>query len=58
MRPFLVVISIVALLALNWAALHDILQGEPDVRLEWVVVALSLVLVAEWGIFRWRKRAA
>ena len=33
------------LAALNWAALHDILKGEPNVWLEWSIVLASLALV-------------
>lgn len=38
--------SVAALGALNWAALHDILGGEADVRAEWTVVGLSSLLCA------------
>jgi hypothetical protein len=37
---------IVLLLALDWVALHDIIQGEPDVWSEWVFVILSLIVFA------------
>lgn len=33
------------LAALNWAALHDILKGEPNVYLEWGFILASLALV-------------
>jgi len=29
------------LILLDWAALHDLLIGEPDVRMEWAVLGLS-----------------
>lgn len=37
--PFLLVA--VVLLALDWAALHDILKGEPDLLAEWITIAAS-----------------
>ena len=37
----------IALVALNWAALHDILKGEQDVWTEWTfVIASALLLLA------------
>ncbi len=33
------------LLGLNWAALHDILKGEPSVVLEWAMVVASVTVV-------------
>ena len=30
------------ILALDWAALHDILKGEPDLILEWGILAASI----------------
>lgn len=32
---------VAGLCALDWAALHDIVKGEPDVTLEWAVVSAS-----------------
>jgi len=58
MKLLVASMGILALLLLNWAALHDILEGEADVRLEWFVVSLSLVVLAGWTISRLRKRAA
>ena len=37
--PFLLVGII--LVALDWAALHDILKREPNVTAEWIVIAAS-----------------
>jgi hypothetical protein len=42
----LLVAALLILVALDWAALHDILKGEPNVRMEWAVVALSAAVVA------------
>jgi hypothetical protein len=44
MKRVLVIGSVVLLGALNWAALHDILKGEPDLHAEWAVVICTLVL--------------
>ena len=48
MRKILIAVSVLALLALNWAALHDILKGEQNVWMEWSFVlgsALLLIIV-------------
>ena len=48
MRKILIAVSVLALLALNWAALHDILKGEQNVWMEWSFVlgsALWLIIV-------------
>jgi len=44
------------LLALNWAALHDILKGEQDVWLEWTLVVVSLLLGNAYLARKWRER--
>ncbi len=45
-------LTVVALLALDAAALHDVLVGEPDIRLEILVLAFSglffVALVMRW----------
>ncbi len=46
MKRWLILIGFLALAALDWAALHDILKGEQDVWLEWSFVLVSFVLVA------------
>jgi hypothetical protein len=46
MKLFIRLLVIVLLLALDWVALHDIIQGEPDVWSEWVFVILSLIVFA------------
>ena len=56
MKRVLTWIAWLALAALNWAALHDIIKGEPDPWMEWVVVGLSLALVAV-TVFRRLRRA-
>jgi len=45
MKRWLILIGFAMLAALNWAALHDILKGEPNVWLEWSIVLASLALV-------------
>lgn len=40
---------VLALAALNWAALHDILKAEQDVWMEWTVVVVSITLLFVWA---------
>jgi len=56
MKKVLIWMGWLALAALNWAALHDILKGEPNVWMEWTVLALSLALVGV-TLFRRLRRA-
>ena len=51
-------VAALLLFALNWAAWHDIARGEPNLVLEWVVVALTLVAIAVWTLRRVAGRAA
>lgn len=46
MRTILLAAVVLFLLALDWAALHDILRGEPDLRLEYAMLLLSLIVFA------------
>lgn len=39
------IILILVLFLLDWAALHDIIKGEPDITMEYVVIAASLLVV-------------
>jgi len=57
MRKLFVALFVLGVFALNWAALHDILKGEPDVWMEWSVVALSLMLLAVYSIRKVRQAA-
>jgi hypothetical protein len=41
---------------LDWAALHDIIQGEPDAVLEWTVVVFSVVVMIGIGLVLLRSR--
>ena len=55
MRKPLLVAMVLAILALDWAALDDITTGtEPDVRLEWAFVIVSVPLLA--GLARLARR--
>jgi hypothetical protein len=38
--------AVAALLVLDWAALHDIATGEPDLTAEYAMLGVSVVLVA------------
>ena len=44
-----------ALAALNLAALHDILKGEPDVWMEWTFVAAGCLLIVAYAVRKTRK---
>ena len=57
MTKLLFAVFVLALAALNWAALHDILKGEPNVWQEWTVVLLSVSLVVGWLVSALQKRA-
>lgn len=39
MKRFFFWLWVTTLAALNWAALHDIIKGEPNVWMEWTVVS-------------------
>lgn len=47
--------GIVVLLALVWAALHDILKGEPDLSLEYGFILCS-VLIIGIVLLSWLRR--
>ena len=55
MKKLFVTLFILALLALNWAALHDILHGEPDAWMEWSVVILSALLLTVYSLRKVRQ---
>jgi hypothetical protein len=46
---------VLAVLALNWAALHDILKGEPDTWMEWTFVIASALLLSAYLLRRSRE---
>jgi hypothetical protein len=39
-----IVLVIIGLLALDWAALHDITRGEPNVKLEYLTLFFSTLV--------------
>ena len=57
MKKTLVFFSLLALAALDWAALHDILKkNESNYVAEWMVVIASAVIFAAAAIPFFRKR--
>ena len=44
MKKIFIGILIVALLVLDWAALHDILKGEPNPIAEYLMLSFSVVI--------------
>lgn len=54
------VVGVLGLLLVDWAALHDILAAEPDVWTEWAILGLSLVafglLIRKVRILRSQER--
>lgn len=58
MRKLLVALGAALILALDWAALHDITRGEPDPWAEYGMLAASAVLIAGWVIAARRRQRA
>ena len=56
LRKGLIGLLILAVLALDWAALHDIIKGEPDAWMEWTFVLGSLLLGGLY-IYRFLRRS-
>ena len=54
MRKIFFGIGLLAVLAADGAAIHDIVKGESDVRAEWAALAVSLVVI---GLIIYRLRA-
>jgi hypothetical protein len=44
-RRIWIALFVLAILALDWVSLHDILKGEPDGWLEWSVVIGGVLLL-------------
>jgi hypothetical protein len=57
MKRILFRLFVLALAAVNWAALHDILKGERDVWREWSFVLGSVLLLSAY-LFRKLNHAA
>jgi hypothetical protein len=49
MRKAAIAIFLLILLALDWAALHDIIQGEVTVGMEWAFVIGSVLLLLAYA---------
>ena len=47
---------VVVLLALDWAALHDILKGEPNLYVEYGILLISMVVFAIMLFMRLRRK--
>jgi hypothetical protein len=56
-RP-LVWILVIGLVALDWVALHDIAKGGEDLLAEYIVVAVSVVVLARLLEMEYRRRRA
>jgi hypothetical protein len=54
-RKGLIWLLVLAVVALDWAALHDILKGEPNAWMEWTIVIASMVLGVVY-LFRTLRR--
>jgi hypothetical protein len=55
-KTVLVISLVLLLLALDWAALNDIVQGEPDVYGEYAMLVFSVVVFAVLAFFKLRGR--
>jgi len=58
MKRFLFWSFVLALAAVNWAALHDILKGEPNLWMEWAFVLASALLLLTHTLRKVRGRAS
>ena len=47
---------VLLLLALDWAAIHDILKGEPNLYAEYGMIVFSVIVVGVLILVRLRKR--
>lgn len=57
LRTALLTALVVLLLALDWAALHDILKGnEPSYRMEYAILAFSLMVFGVMALGAARRR--
>ncbi len=56
MRTILLLGLIALLLALDWAALHDILKGEPDPYMEYGMILLSVAMFGLVIFIKLRRR--
>lgn len=57
MKRVTIAAAMVVILALDWAALHDILKAnEPNFVAEWTMVGASVVLLPALALL-WKRRA-
>ncbi len=56
MKTAVLLVVVIVLLALDWAALHDILKGEPNVVLEYGLLGFSLVVIGSLVYYGLRNR--
>ena len=54
MQRIWIALFVLALLALDWVALHDIFRGESDVWLEWSFV-VGILLLLMYSVVRKRR---
>ena len=55
MKRFLFWLFVLAVAALNWAALHDILKGEKNVWAEWTTVVATVLLLTAYLVRKSRE---
>lgn len=55
LRKTATAILVLVLLALNWAALHDIIKGEPNLWMEWRFVIGSVLLLLVYATWKIRQ---
>jgi uncharacterized membrane protein YdcZ (DUF606 family) len=55
LRKTATAILVLVLLALNWAALHDIIKGEPNLWMEWSFVIGSVLLLLVYATRKIRQ---
>lgn len=56
MKTILAIAMTMLLLALDWAALHDILKGEPDPYAEYIILLVSIMAFAVMAFIGVRGR--
>lgn len=56
MKTVLLIGIVVLLLALDWAALHDILKGEPNLYAEYGMILFSVIVFGVMILIGLRRR--
>ena len=51
---FLIILVFLILFVLDWAALHDIIKGKEDLKLEWAMISFSIVVLFLLITFRFK----